>query len=83
MFDKILAVVLICFLLHACTDDNKTCIVPVEQKIVEIVPIVKIEDKSVEVVIETTPIQYISDCMLYLKSSEEECRKNWTNREEI
>lgn len=83
MFDKILAVVLICFLLHACNDTNKTCVIPTQTAAALTVQVEKIDDKVSEVIIETVPREYIMDCMVHLQASEEECRKNWFNKEQI
>ena len=55
-----------------------------EEKVVDVVPHVeveKVDNRVAEVVIETTPKQYIMDCMVYLKSSEEECKNNWSKIE--
>lgn len=92
MFDKILGLIIICIVLNACVETRKNIVVVVqpetfvkqEEKSVEKVLPVKVEkmDNMVtEVVIQTTPKQYIMDCMVYLKASEEECKNNWSKVE--
>jgi hypothetical protein len=81
MFDKILAVVLICVLLHACNDNNKTCVVPIQPTPAVTVQVEKVDNRVAEVVIETAPREYIMDCMVHLQASEEYCKNNWFSKE--
>jgi len=81
MFDKILAVVLICVLLHACNDNNKTCVVPIQPRPAVTVQVEKVDNRVAEVVIETAPREYIMDCMVHLQASEEYCKNNWFSKE--
>jgi hypothetical protein len=81
MFDKILAVVLVCVLLHACNDTSKTCVVPTQTAPASTVQVEKVDDKVAEVIIETAPREYIMDCMVHLQASEEYCKNNWFSKE--
>ena len=81
MFDKILAVVLVCVLLHACNDNNKTCVVPTQPAPALTVQVEKVDNRVAEVIIETAPREYIMDCMMHLQASEEYCKNNWFSKE--
>lgn len=87
MFDKIIGLVVIYIVFNACVETNKNCSAPVQST-----PVVKQEEKiaepiatvkTIEVVVQTVPKEYISDCMMHLKYTEEECKKSWNMQEQI